>query len=71
MKCGFPVSKQNEPKYQPVLKPSEKLIADKVQKVKTTRKVVKNQNKDVADRTVNFPVKEQMFSIFRQRKSAI
>ena len=52
MKCGFPVSKQNEPKYQPVLKPSQKLIADKVQKVKTTRKVVKN--KDIADRTVNY-----------------
>ena len=28
LKCCFPVLKQNEPKYQPVLKPTEKLIAD-------------------------------------------
>ena len=42
LKCGFPVSKQKEPKYQLVLKPSEKLIADKVQQVKTTGKVAKN-----------------------------
>ena len=54
LKCSFPVSKQNEPKYQPVLKPSEKLIVDKVHKVKTTRKVVKNRNKDIADRTVHY-----------------
>ena len=48
LKYIFPVLKQKEPKYQPVLKPSKKLIADKVQKVKT-RKVEKNRNKDIPD----------------------
>ena len=30
------------------------MIVDEFQKVKTTRKVVKNRNKDIADRTVNY-----------------